>query len=385
MVNGVKKGYYICMISDSASSGVVKKIAMQVAELQKKFTIELIKVSKIQRGFLKRIWGLFFWTSNQYDYEHLFGQLDNPDFIYMRYPLTDRKQIIFLQRIRETYPRCRIIIEIPTYPYEGEKWRGTNLFFLIKDIYYRKQLKQYVSRFVTYSLDETIWDVPTIRTMNGIDVNSIKTIRPEKHSENEIHMIGVAMLQKHHGFERVIEGIKQYYTAGTGKDLRRIIFHIVGDGPEKKKYEKSVQKYSLTEHVIFHGVLSGENLDKIYNQCDLAVASLGLFKLKLSYISTLKTREYLAKGIPIIYACQDSALNQDDKYCMEVSNDSRPIDIDSVIDFCDRIYDGSYDKKLETIKCIRKYAEKTVSMDKVMQPIIQYIENEIIINENMKR
>lgn len=375
----MKKGYYICMGSGSSSSGVTKKINMHVDELKKYFTMELIWVPKIERGLLKKVWGLFFWVSNKYDYDQLLAKLGNPDFLYIRYSLTDRKMLSFLQRVKESYPQCKIIVEIPTYPYDREYWYSIDFFFLLKDMYYRKYLKQYLDRFVTYSLEETIWDVPTIRTMNGVDVHSMKIIQPSVHSGNEIHMIGVAMLQKHHGFERLIEGIRQYYASGD-TNKRKIVFHIVGDGPEKKRYEKSVQKYSLSEHVIFHGTLSGEKLDKIYNQCDLAVASLGLYKLNLNYISTLKTREYLAKGMPIIYACQDSAMKQDYPYCLEAPNDSSPIDMDSVIDFYDKIYNGSYDKKLETIKCIREYAERTVSMDKVMQPVVEYIENKTIEN-----
>lgn len=371
----MKKGYYICMGSGSSSSGVNKKINMHVAELKKNFATELIWVPKIERGIFKKIWGLFFWVSNKYDYDQLLAKLSNPDFLYIRYSLTDRKMLSFLQRVKESYPQCKIIVEIPTYPYDREYWYSIDFFFLLKDMYYRKYLKRYLDCFVTYSLEETIWDVPTIRTMNGVDVHSMKIIQPSVHHGNEIHMIGVAMLQKHHGFERMIEGIRQYYASGD-TNKRKIVFHIVGDGPEKKRYEKSVQKYSLSERVIFYGTLSGENLDKIYNQCDLAVASLGLYKLNLNYISTLKTREYLAKGMPIIYACQDSAIKQDYPYCLEVPNDSSSIDMDSVIDFYDKIYDGSYDKKLETIKCIREYAERTVNMDKVMQPIVEYIEKD---------
>ncbi len=374
----MKKGYYICMGSGSSSAGVNKKINMHVAELNKSLATELLWIPKRKRGILRKIWGLFFWVSNKYDYDQLFQSLASPDFLYIRYSLVDMKMILFLQKVRKTYPQCKIIMEIPTYPYDREYYYSIDFFFLIKDMYYRERLKQYINCFVTYSLDEIIWDVPTIRTMNGIDVKNIKPIRPERHSENEIHMIGVAMLQRQHGFERVIEGIRQYYTVGMGKELRRIIFHIVGDGPEKKKYEKYVQKYSLSEHVIFHGILLGKKLDQIYNLCDLAVTPLGVYKINLNYISSLKTREYLAKGIPIIYTCQDGAIKPDYPYGLEVPNDSSLIDIDSVIDFYDRIYDGSYDKKLETIKCIRSYAEETVSMDKVMQPIIEYIENEII-------
>lgn len=372
----MKKGYYICMGSGNGSSGVNKKVHMHVAELKKHFLTELVWVSKRERGIFSKIWGLLFWVSNKYDYEQLFEQLSNPDFLYIRYPFADKKMIAFLCRIRKAYPQCKIIIEIPTYPYDREYWHSIDFLFLLKDMHYRKQLKQYVDRFVTYSQEKTIWGVPAIKTINGTDVHAVKMVQPVERSGNEIHLIGVAMLQKHHGFERMIEGLRRYYESDDADNLRKIVFHIVGDGPEKCKYEKLVQTYSLSERVVFYGAMSGEKLDDVYNRCDLAVVSLGLYKININYISTLKMGEYLAKGMPIIYSCREGALIKDYLYCLKVPNDASPIDIENVIHFYDKIYGGSYEKKIETLQSIRKLAENVVGMDKVMQPVVQYIEDE---------
>lgn len=372
----MKKGYYICMGSGGGSSGVNKKVHMHVAELNKHFLTELVWVPKRERGIFGKVWGLLFWVSNKYDYERLFDQLSSPDFLYIRYPFADKKMLVFLKRIKETYAQCKIIIEIPTYPYDREYWYSIDFFFLLKDMHYRKQLKQYVDRFVTYSLEMTIWDVPTIKTINGTDVHALKMIQPVERSGNEIHLIAVAMLQKHHGFERMIEGIKRYYEGKDTDKLRRIVFHIVGDGPEKGKYEKLVRNYALSDQVVFHGTLSGEKLDEVYNQADIAVISLGLYKINMDYVSTLKAGEYLAKGMPVIYACQEGALTENYSYCLKVPNDGSPLDIDKIICFYDQIYGGSFEKKIETIKSIRKLAENIVGMDKVMQPVVQYIKDE---------
>lgn len=367
----MKKGYYI-FFGKSNSSGVSKKVNMQLEELEKYFSVKLINVPKIERGIIRKLWGLFFWVSNKYDYDLLFESLMEPDFLYIRYTLSDKKTLYFLQKVRGMYPQCKIIIELFTYPYDREYWHRIDFLFLIKDMYYRRKLKQYVDRFVTYSRDEIILGIPTIRTMNGIDIKKIRKIEPIVHDENEIHMIGVAMLQKHHGYERLIMGMRNYYSDNTYGKCRKVFFHIVGDGPEKKRYERLVKKYSLGDNVIFHGMLEGEQLDEIYNQSDLAISSLGIYKAKVYYLSALKTREYLAKGLPMITGSKVDVLSHEFPYYLEFPNDSSVIDVESIIHFHDKVYFNSYNRA-GIVNYIRKFAEEKVNMDIVMQPIIEYI------------
>ena len=196
------KGYYI-FFSNTKSSGVSKKINMQIAEMAKYSEIELITLPKRSRKLIKRIWGILLWTSNQYDYKQLFSQLVNPAFLYIRYARSDRKAIEFYKKVKEYYPKCKIIIELPTYPSDKECWWSINYFFLLKDRYYRRELKRYVGRFVTFSTDEVIWGVPTIRIMNGINVDKEKMVQGCG-KEGVIRLGTVAFLHKSHGYERWI-------------------------------------------------------------------------------------------------------------------------------------------------------------------------------------
>ena len=70
----------------------------------------------------------------------------------------------------------RTVIEIPTYPYEAEgrtSLRGRVIQVL--DKIFRKKLKKYVDRIVTYSDDKMIFGIKTINTINGIFINIIIT------------------------------------------------------------------------------------------------------------------------------------------------------------------------------------------------------------------
>lgn len=368
----MRKGYYIYFGAQD-SSGVNKKIEMQVREMDKFFRIDTIEVPKIPRNFFKKILGLMPWISNNYDYDMLLAKLKDPDFIYIRTVLADKKYVAFLRDVRRKYPECRIMIEYPTFPYEREHLKIGEIFFLLKDVIYRKKLNPYVNRFVTYSQDEKIWGVPTIKVVNGIDIASIKPMEPRSHSKREIHLIAVAMFQEYHGYERIIKGMSDYYKRNsTGK--RMIYLHMVGDGPEKKRYIELVNKLHLEDKVLFYGSKKGKDLDELYNKADLAVSSLGCYKLKIDWLSALKTREYLAKGLPMITGCRVDVLTQDFPYFLQFENNSTTISVDGIVEFYDRLYD-TMNSSENMIANIRKFAEETVDMKVTMEPIIRFLNN----------
>lgn len=369
----MKRGYYISF-GERTSVGVNKKIGMQLKQLRQYANVEFIQMPKRERSLFKRIINFLPWIANQWDYDLLFSKLSVPDFVYIRRIEADRKYIHFLWRIKTTYPNCKVLIEIPTYPYEKEYLWSINAIFLVKDLYFRNKLKKYVDRFVTYSQDDVMWGVPTIKTQNGVEVDKIKLMSIRSYSPNEIHLIGVALLQKHHGYERVIQGIGEYYQKVEKENLekRDIYFHVVGDGPERENYELLAKKLHVEDKIVFHGILQGEELDKIFNQCDIALSVFGMYKQNSNYTSPIKTMEYLAKGIPIISGCAESAFAKEKpSFFLEVSNNRSSINVETIIEFYDRLFfpKGNIDLR----KDIRHYAEKNIDMSIVMKPIVDYL------------
>lgn len=371
----MKKIYYIFFKGNTEFVGVEKKINNQIQALNVYFDCQKLAIYREKYQLLNSLlWRLPFGSFGMH-YEQVWEQIDNPDCFYIRSMLADRKYIQFIKELRIRYPRCKILIEIPTYPYIHE-WKSapSMLPFYIKDMWHQRYLKKYVNRIVTFWKYNRIYDIPVIATINGIDISKIKVIDPRQYDKDEIHIIGVAMLQRHHGFERLIEGMRRYYADKSKTDSRKIFFHIVGDGPEKKKYEDLVCKYSLEDKVIFYGMLTGDRLDEVYKKCDLAVASLGMYKIKLDTLAALKVGEYLAKGLPVICGCHVNVFDVDFPFYLEFSNDSSMIDIEKIISFFDKIYNNSNGNREEIINSIRSYAERKVSMDVAMKPVVQYIE-----------
>ena len=58
---------------------------------------------------------------------------------------------------------------------------------------------------------------------------------PNNHT-TEIRLVAVAGLAKWHGYDRLLEGLGEYYRTDVE---RKVIFHIVGEGPVREEYEQT--------------------------------------------------------------------------------------------------------------------------------------------------
>ena len=289
------------------------------------------------------------------------------DYIYNRYGMMDTFYYRVLNRLKRN--GAAILVEIPTYPYDGEQKSGVLYSIMFGwDKWYRKRLNKVVKSIITYSKDETIWNISAIHIMNGIDINRIRTIEKIEQENKIINLFIVAYMQPYHGYERLLLGLKNYYMNG-GK--REILCHFAGEGPEKEFYEKTVNDNQLNSNVIFYGGMANNELDDLYRIADIGICTLGGYKKNLFWSSELKAREYLAHGLPIVIG-MDSDLEEivNPKYILQVENNAQNIEIDSVIEFYDRIYNGKV-KAEEIRNSIRTSVEKTIGMDAVMEPIIK--------------
>lgn len=367
----MKKGYYI-HFQGRESIGVSKKIDMQLKEFSKHYDMSELEIKAVNRSLLQRVFGLFPTASIARDYDGALRNLENPDFIYVRRAVADRAYVTFWKNVKEKYPACKIIIEIFTYPYDKDDFAKWNAWpFYIKERIYRTRLKKYIDRFVTYTSDKEIFGVPALCTFNGIQVEDVELVGGA-YQENEITLIGVAYMQRHHGYERVIEGLREYYQGGSHRYT--VTLRLVGDGPEKAGYQELVEKYHLQDYVIFYPNKSGKELDELYDGSDIALGSFGMYKLGLYTLGALKTREYLAKGMPFITGCPVDVLEEDYPYVKNFSNDAQSVDIREVIKFYEELKKENGDK-ITAAQKIRESAASRVSMQSVMQPIIDFIES----------
>lgn len=368
-----KKGYYIHLELHRTQAGVRQKIDGQIAVLRRCFDVTEIDVKKENINILQGILSRLPFGSYAMDYDTAFAQMESPDFVYMRHTSVDLRYYNFLKRIRKTYPNAKIMVEIPTYPYVGELLVSKTMWpFYFKDIYRRNRLKRVVDRIVTFTKDDAIFGIPTIRTQNGIMVDNIAPVKDQNENRSEIHLIAVSVCMPSHGYERCIQGLADYY---SGQDTQRktVRLHMVGDGDELGRYKSLVKSSKLEKYVQFYGKRTGEELNAIYNKADVALGVFGLYKVKVNVCSPLKTKEYLSKGLPVISGFhEDSFEDGNVDFYLEFANDDSNVDIGRIVEFYDGLLE-KYQSKKALRDVIRSYAKEHVDMSIAMKPIIDYI------------
>lgn len=371
------RGLYITSwnLNDS-SSGVAKKIKGQVNILQKELgQVEIydrsnFSFSKMQQ-LLYSILSIFRLSGileTRIMYENLFKkkQLSGYNFIYVRKSYFTLSMIKALKRIKQENPPIKILVEIPTYPYDKEiKWY--DFISLFVDRIARKNLNYCIDRIVTFSDDQQIFGIDTIRISNGVDYDKNQLRNPISH--DGINLIAVALFASWHGYDRVIEGMYKDIDVVKKEKIR---LHLIGQGRILIKYKKLVQKYGLDDYVIFHGSEFGEQLNNSFDIADIGLDAMGRHRCGVYYNSTLKGKEYCARGLPIISGVKTELdFINDAYYYHRVTADDSPISMQQVVYFYQKV-----NNSLSLIKMslnIREQTKNIFSLQNSLKPIVDYL------------
>lgn len=226
----------------------------------------------------------------------------------------------------------KVVMEIPTYPYDQEyKAQGISRQ-IFQDKIFRNRFAKYLDAIVTFSDYDRIFGQRTIRISNGIDFDNVKMKTTINDTSKELNLIGVAEIHEWHGFDRLVKGLADYYSKPQDYIVR---FHVVGyffSSVIENDFKAIISSYHLEKYVILHGKQHGEELDELFNLCDFGIGSLGRHRVGIQKIKTLKNREYAARGIPFIYSETDNDFDNK-PYVLKAPADETTIDIDSIISF----------------------------------------------------
>lgn len=326
-------------------SGISKKIFAQAKALRRLgFSTDLLYFKGNEVVVENDVNKQFFSFENKYkriffQYKKFIQCIDFQSYthVYIRHFFLHPLAIVLLYTMKKANPKLKIIMEIASFPYheQARKNDWKDRFRYGMDKLHCRFLKTYVDKILTFSPFEKIYDIPTLRTSNGVDIDGLF---PKKTTplNGELHLLGLANVQHWHGFDRVIEGLRLHY---KNPDAFPVYFHIVGKGDAIPDLELLVNEPFLKEKIIFHGAKYADELQYFFEKCHLAVSSLGMHRIGVANgeTSNLKVREYCARGIPFINGYTDRDLPTDFPYVFQVEATEQNVDIQQIIFFYQKL------------------------------------------------
>ena len=288
----------------------------------------------------------------------------NYDVVYVRYPRGSFALTTALKGLLKENPKLKIVLEIPTYPFDAEIQSTVSRIINFLDNRFIAQLPKYVHLVTSFGLHEQIYGIPAHSLSNGVDIDEVQMALPPQHPADELHLIAVANLAKAHAFDRLIYGMADYK---KGNPEKKLIFHIVGSAEQFLELRNLAENLGLAEEVVFHGFQQTEGLNKVYDQCDMAVASLGLHRVGLNIASPLKFREYCAKGLPLLLGYNDSSMPPNFPFAFSVPHDDSPVDVEALLKFYQNLQATHPNMRQE----LRTFAEQNLTWDAQFRPVLE--------------
>ncbi|HMR77607.1 MAG TPA: glycosyltransferase, partial [Polyangiaceae bacterium] len=272
-----------------------------------------------------------------------------------------------------------VAVELPTFPFERERdLRHKKLLQSHRYVQYAarrifahlenrriRDAEAYLDFVISYLEDDEIWGVKNITADNGIDLAEIPLKKPRK-ADGSVRLLCVAKFAPHHGIDRLIRGLHNY------EGERDVTLTLAGRGAESTELERLVSELLLTDRVTFAGVIVGDGLDSLFDQSDIAIGSLGLHRIGISLSSTMKSREYCARGIPFAYSFPEKGFSGDEDFTLLLPTHEDPIDVASIVDFYDVAAADA-----ETSRRMREFAAERFDWQVQMGAVFDALENAV--------
>ncbi|HVN72427.1 MAG TPA: glycosyltransferase, partial [Desulfomonilia bacterium] len=290
----------------------------------------------------------------------------NPDVIIWRYTITSVPGIFNPKKV---CPRVQFISEHQSK--EIEELRMTLPGRLLSPIMKhngRKVLRSVdgvigvTSEITEYELSLIGRDIPSFTLTNSIDVEQYPLKKPRKVTDNTLRLLYVGSnTAEWHGLDRVLQGMADH------RNTIRLELHIAGNVSGSIK--KLIRSLNIEDHITSHGYITGEGLDVLFDLADVAIGTLGIHRKKLTNGSTLKVREYMARGIPFIISHKDEDLSPDFPYIFMAPSDESPIDMQAVIQFAKDMHASGE----EIPQQMRTYASEHMDYRVKLVKLIEFI------------
>jgi glycosyltransferase involved in cell wall biosynthesis len=268
---------------------------------------------------------------------------------------------------------CKIYIELPNYPYYkqiSKHWFLQTRLLLTKLLLFR--LQKYVHKIITFSGDNFIWNIPTIKINNGFspellfsNINEKTSLETIPEFKKELQILGVANFNKYHGIDIVVNSLKAFRTTKAYIDGYRIRLHLVGDLSGLTSNSDFKKDVYLQDAIVFYGALAPREVATLANKIHLGLGAIAIHRKNIEINSAIKHRMYAFLGLPIMLRGNDLDFNDKLFFVYNDGQTEAPINFEAVLAF----YENLVEKNKNYKQVIADYAATNLNWSQKLQPI----------------
>lgn len=170
--------------------------------------------------------------------------------------------------------------------------------------------------------------VPSRTVANGVDVRAIPRTGFVPYDGRELRL--AMMSSSHavwHGTDRLLEALRAY------RGDRKIVVDLIGNGSGTPGTEERIGNAVLRHH----GLLQGVALHEAMRGANLGISTLAFFRTGLRQAAVLKTRDYVARGLPVVLGYEDVDLPADCPFVLRVPANDTPLSVEALFAFAERV------------------------------------------------
>ena len=287
--------------------------------------------------------------------------------IYMRYPASDHFFLSLLKKNSE-YNVVTEHQEIERTLKARHGNRGKRFFESI----YGKSVRKRIAGFVGVTEEILQYeysriggdDTPGYVCPNGVSVESVPIRKLGQFDPSVLKVLFVGSPYLHHGLDRLINGLKNYYRTNPSV---KVDLTIAGESHELRTIIHESEMDEIEKHVNFTGFLEGEDLDLLFDTHHLAIGALAIHRAGSG--SPLKSKEYCARGIPFVDSAEDGDFHPEFPFRLKIDSSDCPLDIHQIIRFGESVLsDSDHPFKM------REYAKENLDWKSKMKQLVDFLE-----------
>jgi hypothetical protein len=141
---------------------------------------------------------------------------------------------------------------------------------------------------------------------NGVECARFPIVRNPENVSPQLGFIG-SPGQLWHGLDKLVT---------LAELLAGCIIHVIGPSEQ----ECRILWGKLPANVVMHGYLNSEDASQVISVMDVGIATLALHRKSMNEACPLKVRQYLAQGLPVLAASEDTDILTDQCFYLRLPN-----------------------------------------------------------------